>query len=323
MELHEHKYREVTMAAEGSLSAAERQALIDRRLDEIDQSLLGLLPRSERLAIVADVEARVQALGDAVSLTRITTVEAPATALAAVGTRTRSRRSRLAFSAGVLGIVAISCLIFSPLLFIGLTIFAELLGETFSIMLFAVLVALVTLGGGLAVFFGGASLFRLARRGQSATGMGWAVTGLCTGALPMLFGVVGLLSVLAEVIPSETVEVSWTAPVQGMPQPIGYPPTAMLPPPMPTPQSFPMPVDGQWQPAPPSYPAMLPPAPPVPPAPPQKAMPVVEPVTKPDTKQTAKPEKKQAAKPAIEPESKPASEPIPPASQEEPVELED
>lgn len=295
------------MAAEGVLSATERQALIDRRLDEIDRTLLGLLPRSERLAIVANVEARVLALGDDVSLTRETSAETPVTSLAAVGIRTRGRRSRLAFSAGVLGIIAISCLIFSPLLFVGLSIFAELLGETFTIILFAVLVGLVTLGGGLAVFGGGASLFRLGRRGQSSTGMGWAVTGLCTGALPMLLGVVGLLAALSEFVPSETVQVSWTGPVQAMPQPIGYPPTAMVPPAMPKPEAYPMPVEGQWHPAP-----MLPPAPP------QKATAVAEPATKPVAKQESSADAQPEAKPA-EPESKRDPDSLPPTPLEEPI----
>lgn len=223
--------------AEGVLSAAELQTLVDRRLDEIDRALLGLLPRAERLEIVASVEARVQALGD-VSLPREAAAETLNPAPAAVRTRSRGQRSRLAFSSGVLGIVAVSCLIASPLLLIGLSIFGELLGETFSIMLFGLLTALVALGGGLAVFCGGVSLFRLARREQSATGTGWAITGLCTGALPMLIGFVGVVSLVATVMPSETVQVTWNAtpagggPYYAAPQPIGYPmPPGMIAPP--------------------------------------------------------------------------------------------
>ena len=230
--------------AEGILSAAERQALVDRRLDEIDRALLGLLPRAERLEIVASVVARVQALGADVSLTRETATEAITTAPTATGTRTRGHRSRLAFSSGVLGIVAVSCLLASPLLLIGLSVFGELLGETFSIMLFGLLTALVALGGGLAVCGGGVSLFRLARRGQSATGTGWAITGLCTGALPLLIGCVGAVSLIATVMPAETVQVTWNAttpvgavpcaapgcPMQMMVSPYGYALPAPLPP---------------------------------------------------------------------------------------------
>lgn len=271
------------MATERDLSAEERQALIDRRLDELDRALLGILPRAERLALVATVEARVQVLGDAVSIPREMPAEVPAAALSPVAARSRSRRSRLAFSAGVLGIVAASCLVASPLLLIALSIFGELLGETFSIALFGVLTALVTLGGGLAVCGSGASLLRLARRGQSATGTGWAITGLCTGALPMLIGLVGLLTLMAQFTSSQTVEVTWNAGPAG-----------------------PVPYQVAQQPY--GYPAMLPPTQPLSPAPPPALPPV-------------KPEAGMKAEPATTAELKPTLKQ--PAALEQPVELED
>jgi hypothetical protein len=270
--------------AEGILSAAERQALVDRRLDEIDRALLGLLPRTERLEIVASVEARVQALGDA-PLSRETAAEATNTPLP-TGPRTRAHRSRLAFSSGVLGIVAVSCLIASPLLLIGLSIFGELLGETFSILLFALLTALVALGGGLAVCGGGVSLFRLARRGQSATGTGWAITGLCTGALPLLIGCVGAVSLLATVMPAETVQVTWNASTT----PVGAVPCAAPGCPMPmmvSPYGYampaPLPPGGQPTYSAPSLPAAYP-------GTELAAQPKAEPTTKPEAE--AKPEPK-------------------------------
>lgn len=277
--------------AEGILSAAERQTLVDRRLDEIDRALLGLLPRAERLEIVASVEARVQALGDA-PLTRETAAEATNTPLP-TGPRTRAHRSRLAFSSGVLGIVAVSCLIASPVLLIGLSIFGELLGETFSIMLFGLLTALVALGGGLAVCGGGISLFRLARRGQSATGTGWAITGLCTGALPMLIGFVGAVSLLATVMPAETVQVTWnaTTPVGAVPCAAPGCPMPMMVSPYGYAMPAPLPPGGQPTYSAPSLPAAYP-------GTELAAQPKAEPTTKPEAE--AKPEPKSEPKPELQ-----------------------
>lgn len=280
--------------AEALLSAAERQALVDRRLDEIDRALLGLLPRAERLEVVANVESRVQALGADVSLTRETSTETTPTISATTGTRTRGHRSRLAFSSGVLGIIAVSCLLASPLLLVGLSVFGELLGETSAILLFGLLTALVAIGGGLAVCGGGVSLFRLGRRGQSATGTGWAITGLCTGTLPMLIGFVGAISLLATVMPAETVQVTWNATTT----PVGAVPCAAPGCPMPmmvSPYGYAMPA-----PLPPGgQPAFS--APPLPAAYPVAelaAQPKAEPTTKPEAE--AKPEPKSEPKPELQ-----------------------
>ncbi len=304
--------------AEEMLSAAERQALIDRRLDEIDRALLGLLPRAERLAMVANVESRIQALGADVSLARDTPVETANASAPAVANRARGHRSRLAFAAGVLGIIAVSCLIVSPLLLVGLSVFAELLGETFAILLFSLLTALVALGGGLAVFGGGVSLFRLARRGQTATGTGWAITGLCTGALPLLIGFVGFLSLLATVMPAETVQVTWnaTTPVGAGPYavPCAAPGTPGCPLPMPGPMMASP--DGYSCPVPPvGQPLVMPPNPQAYEAPQLAAQPKPEPAPK----MKAKPEPK--AEPT--PEPKPELKEPPALPLNEPVELED
>lgn len=227
------------------LTAEEGRAIVERRMDELDRLLLGLLPRAERLALVASVEARVQELGAAVDLGRTLPAEAPIAAVA-VGRTTansRGRRSRLAFSSGVLGIVVASCLVGSPLLLVALSIFGELLGETFSILLFGLLTVLITIGGGIAVFCGGIALLRLARRGQTATGTGWAITGLCTGALPLLIGFVGVLSLGATLLPAEHVRVTWNVDAGG-------PPTA--------PMNTPAPVILGSDPLPMSVPADLP-----------------------------------------------------------------
>lgn len=256
------------MAAEQELSADERRALVERRLDELDRLLLGLLPRAERLAMVASVEARVQALGDAVELGGELPVAAPlaATAVNNASRSPRGRRSRLAFSSGVLGIVVASCLVGSPLLLVVLSLFGELLGETFSILLFGLLTALITIGGGLAVVCGGVSLLRLARRGQTATGTGWAITGLCTGAFPLLIGIVGVLSLGATLLPAEHVQVTWNAGPNVPPPTLNSPPPdyaspygTPLPMTAPAPGFAPMPAPQGWN-GEPQKPQLLPPA---------------------------------------------------------------
>jgi hypothetical protein len=169
----------------------------------------------------------VRELGGEVEIAR----ELPAAALplssAVASAGRRARRSRLAYSSGVLGIVAAACLVGSPLLLVALSIFGELLGETFAIILLGLIGVLITFGGGLAVCFGGVSLLRLARRDQTATGTGWAITGLCTGALPLLLGFVGMLSLAPQLLSAEieydTHTASATGPAIG---PDGYPLTA-------------------------------------------------------------------------------------------------
>lgn len=55
------------MSATSSSSAGDPQPLIDLRLDAIDRALLGLLPRSERLEMVAQIETRLRELGPALA----------------------------------------------------------------------------------------------------------------------------------------------------------------------------------------------------------------------------------------------------------------
>lgn len=192
--------------AEG-LSAAERQRVIDQRLDELDRLLLGLLSRTERLAIVTDVEARVKALGGDVSLVELPAV-APATVLSRTSVRPATRRSRVALSSGVLGIISAACLLISPILFIVASMCAEILGEEITIALMGLFVFVLVVGGGLAVFLGGASIIRLTRQGQTTTGTGWAITGLCTGMLPMLLGGISLLTLGIQFAPATYVSVT-------------------------------------------------------------------------------------------------------------------
>jgi hypothetical protein len=316
------------MAAAEELSTAERQLVLDRKLDEIDRALLGLLPRSERLAIVADVEARLQALGDgafaASAVAADSPIDAPIVSASALGTRTVRRRSRLAFSSGVLGIVAAGCLLASPIVLITLSAFGEMLGETFSVLLFGLVAMFITLGGCLAVGLGAVGLLRLARRGQSATGTGWAITGLCTGSLPMLLGVCGVLSIAASMMPSESVYVTWSAspagpvPYQVAAQPADYPTATPMVGPLPSspygtvapPMTGGQPVS--QQPLPPALPAALPPE-----------LPAVKPSAIPEIKAEPKAEPKAESTLETKPELKSEPAILPSAAFEEPAEVED
>jgi hypothetical protein len=252
------------MAVERLLSAAERQRVIDERLDELDRLLLGLLPRTERLAIVTDVESRVKALGDDVPLAELPAT-VPAALLARTAGRPATRRSRAALTSGVLGIISAGCLLISPILLIGATVCAEMLGEEITIALMSLFVFVLVVGGGLAVFLGGASIIRLARSGQSKTGTGWAITGLCTGLLPMLIGGVGLLAIGAQCGPATYVAVTpGPAYTQG-PMPVQYSQVVGSPP------IYGQPMEWNAK-VPPGVPMPMPPAPPYPPAPVGPAM---------------------------------------------------
>jgi hypothetical protein len=286
-------------------SADERKALVEQRLDELDRVLLGLLPRGERLAVVANVEARVQALGDGVPVTRESLADVPLSTAIAGSAVTRRRRSRLAFSSGVLGIVVAGCLVCSPVLLVVLSLFGDLLGETFSIVLFGLLTALLTFGAAFAVFCGGVSILRLARRGQTATGTGWAITGLCTGALPLLVGLVGVLCFGAELLPTQNVNVTWNVSTEGSPVTTVGPVACSPPTMMPVPSGY---AAGPVAISPDALPPALPAAGPV----------YEEPAVRPDLKLEAKP----AAEP--NPDLLPAAPPAV-ASQKEPaaIELED
>lgn len=170
---------------------------IEQRLDALDRTLLGVLPRSERLALVAQVETRVRELagGDAATESGLEFATEPEIAAEAVTRRPTpigpKRRSRLALSSGILGIVALVMLFAMPVTYILVAFIAENLGEVVSMSLLGLHVLTVAVGGLVALIMGIAGLVSLSRRKGRLVGHGWAITGLCTAPLPTLVG--GLL----------------------------------------------------------------------------------------------------------------------------------
>jgi thiol-disulfide isomerase/thioredoxin len=170
------------------------EQLIEQRLDALDRALLGILPRSERLAIVTQVETRVRELTDEnTALESSAETAAESHVLAdAVSRRTSGvgpkRRSRLALSSGILGITALAMLFAMPITYLFVMTIGEELGEMVSISLLSIHVLAVAVGGLVALIMGISGLVSLARRKGQMVGHGWAITGLCTAPLPTLIG---------------------------------------------------------------------------------------------------------------------------------------
>ncbi|HQU44114.1 MAG TPA: hypothetical protein PK867_14940 [Pirellulales bacterium] len=256
------------------------QQLIDQRLDAIDRALLGLLPRNDRLTIVTQLETRLRELAaasPAVEAHQRSPVECAASADAAhfgapaesallrpgvtphipAGAKTlsaRLKRSRLALSSGVLGIVALVALFVFPISMTAVSMFGELFEEAAIVLLGAHLATLVICGT-LAVALGIAGLVVLNRRAGQLAGHGWAITGLCTGPLPMLAG--GLIALAAgmPILTTRSVQVTqvteqnppmngygYSSPVPVCPQPMpmdSVPQRAPMAPPFPVGSAYP------------------------------------------------------------------------------------
>lgn len=181
------------MSTTDTKSSSSGEHVIEQRLDALDRALLGLLPRSERLAMVAQVESRVRELTssdpDAQSISA-TAVE-PDVVVGAVSRRASAgpkRRSRLALSSGILGITALVLLFAMPLTYLIVVTIGEELGEIVAYSLLAIHVLVVAVGGLVALVMGISGLVSLARRKGQMVGHGWAITGLCTAPLPTLIG---------------------------------------------------------------------------------------------------------------------------------------
>src|SRR5204863_1114709 len=105
---------------------------IEQRLDALDRVLLGLLPRSERLSLVADVEARVRNGGAAALVADgVAASELPLAEVSPGRARRglRSRRSALALTSGVLGIAALVLLFALPITYLVFASVGEAIGE--------------------------------------------------------------------------------------------------------------------------------------------------------------------------------------------------
>ncbi len=174
------------------MTNATSENILDQRLDALDRALLGMVSRQERLEFVSQLETRLR--GTDTELESLEPAHSVTLANAATP-RTRRRRSRLALSSGILGIVALTLLMFMPITYLMLSFTAEALGEELAISAIGLNVLAVGFGGLLAVVLGIAALVKLNRRGGNLVGHGWAISALCTGALPMLFG--GLLVLVA------------------------------------------------------------------------------------------------------------------------------
>jgi hypothetical protein len=186
------------------------QALIDSRLETIERMLLGRVPRSERQAIVAEVESQIFDMLDGrdpsgwtredvlAVLARLDPPEAylpdpddvgaaPA-ARAPAGRPERSTGPAPAATGklgGVIGLVTFGSLLVSPLIVLG----SEVFDSVAILVMVAFSAALLVLAGGVV----GVILSARARP------MGpWSVVGLVTGILSLLGAVGGVFFLLVE-----------------------------------------------------------------------------------------------------------------------------
>jgi len=193
--------------ADATASPATNHPLwIDQRLDQIEGALLGVLPRQERISLLAGIESRLVKLAaenpelekcvaqklEAPELASSQAVAKSAGALA--NPTTSARRSRMAFTSGILGIVVLVLMIFSPIIYALAAFASELSGsEIGAAILIIGLVLLLAFGGLTAVMMGIISLVKISRSQKKLVGTGWAITGLCTGPMPMFAGAFGIL----------------------------------------------------------------------------------------------------------------------------------
>lgn len=181
-----------------SAAATNRLESIDQRLDALDRALLGVLPRGERLAMVAGIEEKLRELHDA-DPNAFDELADQAEIAPAARERSpadgRRQRSRLALASGILGIIALALLFATPIFYVVIASIADMIGEVASYVLLGLNVLIVGGGGGIALVMGIAALLRLSRSRSRKTGYGWAITGLCTAPVPALAGLLVLLSV--------------------------------------------------------------------------------------------------------------------------------
>ncbi len=195
------------MADETTAPSVTNPSWIDQRLDRIDEALLGVLPRQERLAVIAGLETRLLKLvaeNPELEKSVATSLESPNVVAcrtevqgeAKRASSAKQRRSRLAFSSGVMGIVAFVLMILSPVIYVLASVMEGIMdgaGEIGAVVLLVGFVFALSLGGLGAILLGIVSLVKISRSRNQLVGGGWAVTGLCTGALPMFAGMLGML----------------------------------------------------------------------------------------------------------------------------------
>ncbi|HVX12575.1 MAG TPA: hypothetical protein VHC22_15445 [Pirellulales bacterium] len=228
------------MSSISTSPTTDTQQWIDLRLDAVDRALLGLLPRGERMELVAKVESRLRELAPAVvaaeangtpapgdaSIDSALASPAPRSGSAAAWTTLRRRRprSRLAVASGVLGIVALALLVMLPIVYLFLGMLDS--DESILIAVLGTHLSSLALGGLLSVVLGVVALVVINRRDGQLVGHGWAITGLCTAPMPMLIGGLAMLVLGSELLGSQVVTVEAT--------------TSTVPPPT---LSYPVPVE--------------------------------------------------------------------------------
>ena len=206
------------MTTANSASNVTAESLLDQRLDIIEGALVGVIRRTDRLAIVSQIETliREQAI--------------PQSSIPAFGGVVRlaaKKRSRLAVSAGVLGIAALLLLFGTPVTYVVVGFAGEMLGEAFVLSVLGGHLAAVTLGGIAAIGLGIAALVSLKRRKEGLGGHGWAIAGLCTGPLAAFVGGLAIVFGGMELLESNHYSIQSVAALDdstnpGMPPPAAY-----------------------------------------------------------------------------------------------------
>ena len=196
------------MAIVSGQLAESLQALVDARLDTIDRMLVGRVPRSDRAAIVREVESQIFELlqgrdsddldrDDVLAvLGRLDPPEAylpdeegrvdRAVPRVPTGPAASRRTPRAAKAGGVLGIVAVVFMLLIPVSYVA----AEMRGS---------MAVFVILGGGSALGAAAAALTALMLSAYAAFKGPWALAGAITGGLALLFtaGVIGVCVIMA------------------------------------------------------------------------------------------------------------------------------
>jgi hypothetical protein len=184
------------------------QNLVDSRLDTIDRMLLGRVPRQDRLGIVKEVEAQVfELLGerDADGLSRddvlamLARLDPPEAYLSdemgdePVPARVRSRvrvtepvrkeESKVAKLSGIVGLLSIALILLSPLGYLVALPFQSL-------------AVLGIVSGGMLCLAWTMSILAIVLGIGSWKGSAWAIVGIVTGAMSLLFCLAAVILIL-------------------------------------------------------------------------------------------------------------------------------
>jgi len=254
------------MAAEQGADRGPVETTLESRLDAIDQLLLGCVPRGERLAIVASLEERLRGTwnGSSGGFDSNSRLLDAGSGRAFAGTMpyplplhapradllpgtwpnsgpSRLRRSKLALASGILGILGGVLVCGTPIAYGVVAFLAEILDETAAIIALVAYVALILFASAGAIGAGVVALWRLRRRQTEVGGRGWAITGLCTGPIPLGLTCLIALYVGIQVIGTTTF---FSAEVTPSPPASSDPIAAVPPQPPALPVSATLPVDG-------------------------------------------------------------------------------